>query len=129
MSTAIYLVTYIQNGRVTKQVEMMLNILIYISLLLLILVLNSASTDKKEIILKDGAIVHGHRTVIGHKKKAIYFVDGQGIRHAFPDFYTFTTLGFNVADVRKMDDERVDGMQLGKSRVCVWWGTFSYDES
>jgi len=77
------------------------------------------SIDKKEVILKDGSIINGQRTVIGHKKKAIFFVDGHGTRHAFPDFYTFSKLGFNVEEVRKMDDERVDAMPLGNHEIIT----------
>jgi hypothetical protein len=88
---------------------------------LLLILIYVISLDKKEVILKDGSVVHGQRTVIGHKKKAIFFVDGQGTRHAFPDFYTFSKLGFNVEEVRKMDDERVDAMPLGKAvtNYCI----------
>jgi hypothetical protein len=70
--------------------------------------------ERKEVILKDESVVHGHKIIIGNKRKAIFFVDNNGVKHQFPDFYTFSKLGFDLGDLKKLDDDRVDTFPAGE---------------
>jgi hypothetical protein len=53
----------------------------------------------------EGKLVKGNRN-------AIFLIDN-GERKTIPDFYTFTSLGFNVSDIRKIPDELLNSFPLG----------------
>ena len=68
--------------------------------------------SKKRLETSNGATIHGHKVVKGNRN-ALYFLDNQGTIHLFPDFYTFTTLGFALTDIKKIPDEKLASMPIG----------------
>lgn len=53
-------------------------------------------------------------SLIKGSRNAIFLLDGDGKRHLFPDFYTFSTLGFSVDEVKKISDERLSQIDLAE---------------
>lgn len=86
-----------------------INIGVYLHLILLylnILVFNA------QITLQDNSLVYGSRLIKG-SRNAIYLLDNNDVKHHFPDFYTFQSLGFNVTTVQSMKDRELNEMKLG----------------
>lgn len=64
------------------------------------------------VVLRDNSKVE-YKGLIKGSRNAIYLLDEKNVRHLFPDFYTFITLGFNVSDTKKIDDKKLENMAEG----------------
>lgn len=53
----------------------------------------------------DGKVVKGNRNAL--------FLVQDGRRSAFPDFYTFTQMGFNMSVIQKIPDDILNNMPMG----------------
>ena len=49
----------------------------------------------------------------GVKGKALYLFKG-GKRHLFPEFYTFTAMGFNHTSIHRMVDDKLGALPIGE---------------
>jgi len=87
-----------------------MRISIYSSFLLLFVVCYS-DKEKKRLETTTG-FISGSKLIKG-SRNAIYFLDNEGSKHFFPDFYTFSTLGFAVSDIKKIPDEKLAQFPLG----------------
>lgn len=51
--------------------------------------------------------------IVKGNRNAVYLVDDKGVRHIFPDFYTYQTMGFENSIVKKIPDTKLEAMPLG----------------
>lgn len=54
------------------------------------------------------------KVITGQKGKALFLVR-QGKKLMFPDFYTFTKLGYNVSMINKVSDDTLHELILGET--------------
>lgn len=62
-------------------------------------------TDGSEARKWEGKVVKGNRNAL--------FLIRKGQRHMFPDFYTFSHMGFNVSAIEKIPDDILSTIPLG----------------
>lgn len=53
-----------------------------------------------------------NQVLSGVKGKALYLYQN-GQKHMFPDYYTFTAMGFNQSSIRRMREDRIDSIPEG----------------
>ena len=55
--------------------------------------------------ISDGMVIKGNRNAL--------FLVKDGTKHQFPDFYTFSTMGYNMSHIRKVPDDALKRIPLG----------------
>lgn len=56
--------------------------------------------------------------VVKGNRNALYLVR-KGKRHMFPDFHTFTQMGFNTTSVNKIPDDELNRMPMGEMLPAI----------
>ena len=56
--------------------------------------------------------------ISGTKGKAL-FLYSNSLKRQFPDFHTFTMMGYNTSNIRKMKDELIDKNLLGTPNTRI----------
>jgi hypothetical protein len=69
------------------------------------------STGFKLFNAKDSGDVYDGKVIKGNRN-ALFLVEN-GARRQFPDFYTFTHMGFNVTNIMKIKDDILNSIPLG----------------
>jgi hypothetical protein len=74
----------------------------WLSIALLLLLIDRASTEGQNY---EGKVIKGNRNAL--------FLVQNGQRLQFPDFYTFTQMGFNMSVIQKIPDPIMNAIPLG----------------
>jgi hypothetical protein len=67
----------------------------------------------KQLVTKSGVPIPTPYSLVKGNRNAIFLVDNDKVRHLFPDFFTFANQGFDVGQVVKISDEKLNNMDLG----------------
>lgn len=86
----------IQNGNTKMKLLYLLICVIYVRVV---------CTNRSEVRQWEGKVVKGNRNAL--------FLIRKGQRHMFPNFYTFTHMGFNVSAIEKIPDDILSAMPSG----------------
>lgn len=83
----------------------------WLILFLWLLLLQFCATEEQAGVKYDKKIVKGN-------KNALYLVSN-GVKSQFPDFWTFTSMGYAAKDVIKIPDDELDAIPLGDTIKAI----------